>query len=463
MRITVHSFKTARQVSKLGFILITLVVLTAGLVALDTQALRAETAMPQVGLVQGSYTNTIRRPDSYGKPSQSRVWYNTRVGRWDALIPLDDNNGGTSASDRYLMKDVDGSQTFTTLELEDRDYARSDVYWDDAGQQLYVLGSHPVETQFWRLNYDASSDTYAFAVGLPGTGVAVPGLLQPGGSIGGNSPATLNVSPNGVIWVAVMNATGLQIQSSGDGGKTWLASPIVLDSAAAIGVTHWVSFEHDGSQYVGVFAAENGEVGFPTKFFFWYIKQEDNPAILSNWTNDSANIPQSQGQEQADDHISAAVDGFGNMYFAVKTESGAPTDPLIKLYKRTPAGVWSSYKVTETQEVPEQSRPSIVIDDVYREIYIYVNGAEIVSGTEREAGRFKGSLDQLGELENATFVPLFKVSNKIFTDVIVPRGGTTAAGEIVVLAHNRTDETIWYGRDPLPTPLRVYLPVVENP
>ena len=166
------------------------------------------------GPILGSDTTTIRRPDSYGKPNQSRIWYNSAQGRWDALIPLNDG-GGVSASDHYILKDVPGSQTFTDVELVDRDFARPDIFWDEASQTLYVLASHPVQSQFWRVGYSAASDSYAIEVGAPGTGVEVPGITHPNNDFGGNSPASLYATPNGHVWVAVMKDGGLEVQHSG--------------------------------------------------------------------------------------------------------------------------------------------------------------------------------------------------------------------------------------------------------
>lgn len=411
-------------------------------------------------LLVKSDTSSIRNPISYGKPNQSRLWYNSRQDRWDALVPR--NDGGISQSDHYIMKDVSGNQMYTAVELEDRDFARPDVFWDDQNATLYVFASHPTQSQFWRVGYDAATDTYKIEVGVAGTGVAVCRITHPNDDFGGDSPASLYVTPNGNVWVAVMKDDGLEVQHSGDGGATWMAAPITLDGAARAGVTTWIDFVNRGTTFVGVFAAENGAPSVNTDFFFWYIDQNAEPAVLTNWINDTINIPQSIGVEQSDDHVSAARDAMGNLYFAVKTESGGPTDPLIKLYRRTPGGVWSQFEVTQTKEVPEQSRPSLVIDDENAEISVYVNGAEIVSSTVRAAGRFRARLDSLDDLAlaNAPFVPLFSKEGTVFTDVITPRHRINAASDVVVLAHNRTDRNVWISAEEIDAPATVTVPDV---
>lgn len=407
-----------------------------------------------VGEVVGSDTVTIRNPGSYGKPNQSRLWFNSRAGRWDALVPQEDEGQRFSESDHYIVEDIPGEQFFTDLELEDRDFARPDVFWDDASAMLYVFSSHPVSSEFWRLRYvDEIPARYEIEVGALGAGVPVPGLVHPTGFLGGNSPGAVYVTANAHVWASVMKTSpsvrepaGLEIQHSSDGGSTWLSVPAKLDTNALIGLTAWVDFEDAGVQYVGVFAAENGESspGPNTRFFFWYIDINADPSVLGNWVDDSRNIPRRRGSEESDDHVSAARDAFGNLYFAVKTEGGRGPDPLIRLFKRTPSGQWSDYSVTASADVPEESRPSIVIDDTNAEIHIYTNGAEVVSQAEREASRVSAPLNDLSLIETAPFETIFSEANTIFTDVITPRQSVTSGSDLVVLAHNRTDASVWY-------------------
>ena len=58
-----------------------------------------------------SDTSSLSSVDTvgYGKPNQSRIWFNGPANRWDALVPR--NDGGPSASDHYLLRDVTDKQT----------------------------------------------------------------------------------------------------------------------------------------------------------------------------------------------------------------------------------------------------------------------------------------------------------------------------------------------------------------
>ena len=390
-------------------------------------------------LVSSSDTSTIQNPDGqYGKPNQSRLWFNSTANRWDALMPQ--NDGGTSASDHYIMLDVSGTQVFTTVELEDRNTARPDVFWDDAAQTLSVLGSHGTTTEFWQVLYDTPSDSYSINPAV--NAVVVPGISQ----LNGNFPATLTVSPNGRVWVAVMKDNALDVQHSTDGGATWLAAPVNLDTTAGLGVTTWVQFVTGGVTQVGLFAGENGESLANTTFFYYFIAQNADPTIVANWTNDSANIPASVGSEQADDHVSGARDANENQYFAVKTEGGSTTDPLINLYRRTAAGVWSQFTVSQAQDSPEQTRPSLVIDDSNATLSVYTSDTGSGNGL---GSRKTVSLSALGGLAGAPLVPVFTIPGTVFNDLITPRQQVTGSSGVVVLGHNRTDQTVWFQAEAL--------------
>ncbi len=396
---------------------------------------------PLVSVLAGSDTRSLRRLRSYGKPNQTRHWYHSRAGRWDGVVPRYD--GWWDGSDHYVVTDLAGAATFTGIELEDRDFGRPDVFWDDAAAMLYVLSSHPGRSEFWRLESDASG-AYRLAVGDPGGGVGVPGLTHPETPLGGNSPASVYVDPGGTVWAAVMRERALLVQYSNDGGATWREQPVLLDGALGVGVTVWSHFVTDGVVHVGLFAGENGVPGHASGFHYWSIRQGADPRDPANWRSDARRLPPPAGREQADDHVSAARDAAGNLYFAVKTESGAPEDPLIKLFRRTPGGAWEQFAVTETRDVPEQSRPSLVIDEDRRVLHVYTNGAEIVGDRRRVAGRFTAPLDAPQALAGARFEPLLSAPQAVFTDVITPRHATGERSGTLVLAHNRTDDTVWF-------------------
>jgi hypothetical protein len=379
-------------------------------------------------VVHGSDTSTMSSP-GYGKPNQTRIWFNSYEDGWDALVPKSD--GGVSASDHYIMKDVSGNQIFTPVELEDRNSGRPDVFWDDAHKLLYVLGSHTTETKIWRVHYDDGADRYHID---PHTnGVTVPGIAH--GSP--NRPAAIYVSPNGALWVAVMTSRGLEVQQSLDGGASWMLAPINLDASASTGVVTWSHFVDGDTTHVGVFAGENAGTQRLTLFHFWHIAQRADPSLPSNWVHDSPELP--GGSAVADDHVAAARDERGTLYFVAKTQGGAATDPLIILYTRTAGSVWSMYPVTEAAEQPEQSRPSLVVDDDRAELYVFT------TDTTAGVGRYKkASLLALDELVNAPFRSVFSDPGALFTDLITPRHQASSRTGIVVLAHNSTDMTMWW-------------------
>ena len=145
------------------------------------------------------------------------------------------------------------------------------------------------------------------------------------------------------------------------------------------------------------------------------------------------------GTANADDHVATGADSSGNLYFAVKTQGGGASDPLINVYKRTPAGVWSQYPVTETGEVPEQSRPSLVVDDENLELYVFMSDTNSGNGNRK-----KVSLTSLNDLAEAPLVSVFSSENQLFDNLITPRYQVTSDSGLVVLAHDSVEHVVWW-------------------
>ncbi|RLE23311.1 MAG: hypothetical protein DRJ50_06375, partial [Actinobacteria bacterium] len=395
--------------------------------------------VPTIGFrVQGSATNTLSQIGSvgYGKPNQTRIWFNSSAARWDALIPKDD--GGASGSNHYVLTDVPGSQTFTDVQVEPRDDARPSIFWDDARQSLHVLGSHDTATLIWRLDYIAGTDSYEIDPTVDA--VVVPGLVHRNE----NDPASLFVSPNGHVWAASMRDDALEVQKSTDGGATWLASPAMLNDEALYGVTDWSWFEAQGQTWVGLFASEDGDRAAPSHHSYHYIDQDADASVLVNWIDDSANLPGPLGQESADDHICAARDAAGNQYFVARTQTYHGPDPLIKLFKRTPDGAWSQYPVARYSDQPRQTRPSILVDDANGEIRVYATDTGGGTGQRKQA-----RLDELDLLVDAPFVTVFQSLGDRFDDIITPRQAVGSASDLVVLGHSETARMVWTATEPI--------------
>ena len=399
-------------------------------------------AGPICAPILDSDTSTLSELDhyGYGKPNQSRVWFNSLAGRWDGLVPR--NDGGDSGSDHYIVLDLAGVPSFTGVEVEARNQARPDAYWDDANGKLYILSSHPDTPMFWQFDYVPGAGLYA--VNPEVNGVAVPGVEQDAVS-GENQPAALYRSPDGDLWVGVLRAGFFGIQHSEDGGKTWLPQPVLLDDSVTAGVTSWVHFESGGTTYVGLFAGEDGENGHPaTDFFFWLVDQDADPAVLSNWTDDSANIPAPFGSESADNHVCATRDSLENQYFVVKTEAGGPLDPRVKLFTRTASGVWSQFKVLEDQELPHRTRPSVIIDETNEKLLIFVSETGGGDGMRKRV-----PLDMPELLLNAPLTTVFTASGAEFDDIIAPRQTVNSESGVVLLAHDEADDVVWVSAEPI--------------
>ena len=241
----------------------------------------------------------------------------------------------------------------------------------------------------------------------------------------------------------------LQVQHSADGGATWLAAPVTLSSSVKVGVTRWVHFQNQGVTYMGLFAAEDGAAA-PSAAYFFFIDQNGDPSTLTNWTDDSANIPAAVGTERIDDHFSATRDQNENQYFVIKTEGGNSTDPRLKLFKRTSDGTWAQFTVTEVQESPQQTRPSLVVDAENAELYVF--STDTGGGNGR---RVKARLDSLQDLATAARVTLFASGDGPFDNLISPRHTVDSVSDITVLAHNTAADTVWHSFEDIQSPVVV--------
>ena len=77
------------------------------------------------------YTLGSGTSDWHGKTNKS-VWWNTWQSRWDGVIVYDEAGGLAVSGDHYIVKDVDGTPSWTTIEVDDRGsalYSTKQIYW----------------------------------------------------------------------------------------------------------------------------------------------------------------------------------------------------------------------------------------------------------------------------------------------------------------------------------------------
>src|SRR6185503_7379769 len=134
-----------------------------------------------------------------------------------------------------------------------------------------------------------------------------------------------------------------------------------------------------------------------------------------------------------------------NQYFVAKTQDGHASDPLIDLYQRTPDGTWSQFPVTETREQPEQSRPSLVLDEENDQVFIFTNDTQGGFGRRK-----RGRLSVLSDLATAPLTTVFAGGGLVFVDLISPREGASMERGTLILANEVNRATVWYSDEATP-------------
>jgi hypothetical protein len=177
---------------------------------------------------------------------QRSMWWNSRVERWDAIIPTA-SPPATEVSAWWLWTDVVGAATAPNLELSTRP-SSPDVYWDDTSCELSVFFSRDAAgtSRFQRFVYDPHEDRYLAALDVDGVPVDLRGSRR----------VTIVRTPNGYLWAGVNHDLAVRITRSMDGGMTW-ATPVTIRNTIANGDNHWTVFTEHNSVRVGLAIGED--------------------------------------------------------------------------------------------------------------------------------------------------------------------------------------------------------------
>jgi hypothetical protein len=280
--------------------------------AAPAEALAGDTGPAEVPL---SDTSGLTSPVAeWETKNQHRVWRNGSAGRWDAILPAAATTASppgpaTGASDWWIAKGVIGATPVFDAAVNTSSAGRPDVYWDEAGERLYVLVSGRTATSFSAFDYNSGTDTYSLAVGP----VALPGMETAA------SRASIYRTPNGYLWAATMVPSGLLVAQSTNEGASW-TGPVKLIDPLDEGQTQLTHFTHGGTTQLALAAAEdgdgNGAQGRLSKYLFYAVAQDD-----ATWNT----VTMAQGTLTMDvmpsDGDTLTVDGKTYTYQTVLTDS----------------------------------------------------------------------------------------------------------------------------------------------
>ena len=379
-------------------------------------------AVPGVSAtVPMSDTPTTYRDFSYGsvrtgnasedKP-QSKLWWHD--GSWWSLLVSPQH-----ASVQVFELQDDHTWRSTGVVVDDRADSSADALWD--GARLYVASrqaSSPLRVL--RLSYDTAARRFTVDPGFP---VAV--------NTGGSESATIAKDSTGRLWTTWTRARQVWVAHSTTDDSTW-ARPFV----PAVGDTSVTSDD------LSAVVAFGGRIGVMwsnqiSGAFRFAVHADGQPA--TEWTLETA----LSGVGWADDHINLRTltgDASGRLHAAVKTGLGdvagaRPTDPIVLVLTRAPAGGWTSAVVATVAD--RWTKPALALDETNAELYVVAN-----SGT-----RIMHKRSALADIRFVTGPgsPLLARSGIFLNDPSTSKSPVTAASGLVVLASSTTDQSYYHG------------------
>ncbi len=406
---------------------------------LDTPAQPAAQA-PYVPAFTGDLE--LAGSDTAGLPNNEFRWNNLRVfwwndyrKRWDGILPTA-QPPAEEASDWWLWKDLAADRPQPSFEVSGRTVNTPDTFWDQSCASLYVFMGRGAEgrSRFFRYRYHPETDSYASDT--PPAGVEVPEDLR------GPKRVSIIRSPRGHLWASVNQGNRLLVSRSIDGGLTW-PDPVSITPTHGDGDTHWVVYEEGGVTRVAVAATEDGSIP-GSRVRFLSIDENGEWRIPSNWVDESGLIPGNEGDEQADDELSA-IYFRGEVYLANETEPGPLSrrnaSPQLLLFRRDATGSWTKFIITrfERDGAADRKRPVISADAEQGRIIVGVG-----RGDRSVASLFFANVDALDQWTELEIFAVGGAAGETIYNVWLPRYAVTSErGLLAMVEEVGTTSDVW--------------------
>ena len=290
-----------------------------------------------------------------GEKPQSKVW--AHDGTFWTVLP---DSTGT-----YVWK-LSSAQWLKSVKLSDKTTSKVDC--KKVGNVTHVLLFHessgsdaPAFFDLVRLEYNTEDGLYAEHRVVSDLSLR-----------NGVETATIDIDGKGKMWLAYARSKVVRVRYSESPYNIWsdersLASGLTGDDICAVVALPGrvgVFFSNQNSKIFGFITHEDGSD--PTT----WSTVEDVVHITDGITAGGL----------ADDHMNMAVASDGTLYCVIKTSYQHSSQPIIGLFVRSPAGVWSNlYKVASEGT---RTRPIVVLNEaekVIRVVYtISERGGNIV-------------------------------------------------------------------------------------
>ncbi len=404
-------------------------------------------------------TGSNSRPT--GEKPESKLWFNDGV--WWGILWSTPFNG-------YRIHRLDiTTQTWldTGTVVDTRSKTRSDVFWDGTSQHLYVAshvfsskGAASTSSKDWgrlyRFTYTPGTDTYTLDSGFP---VDV--------TRGKSETLVIAKDSTGTLWVTYVESGFVMVNHSLNGNDLTWATPSVLP------VAHADVGENGTVDDISSVIAYNGHVGimWSRQTYNSSIENDQPASVTMNFAVHTDGADPSVWSSAAvytasgDDHMNLKASG-GRLYAAFKEEGDAKQIGLLVC--RTAANGcakktdWKFYRVYQRKDnngnspqadlkaasSPNATRPSLLIDEEHREMYIFVS---VEQGLNKQStiNYKKTSLDAIRFDAKDPGVPFIKSSTDlIINDPTSTKQNVNSKTGLVVLASD--EEANYYFHNYLP-------------
>jgi hypothetical protein len=400
-----------------------------------------------------SYGGGAFRPT--GDKPQSKLWFTD--GTWFAGMFVYRASGPAISEFRiHRLDEVAHAWVDTGVVLDTRDKTHGDYLWDETAQTLWVASAYTPTAgviddanKVFKYTYNAGSNTYTPVAGYPKT---IPDTASATGFAGGAVTLTLARDTTGRVWAVWPKTDKVLYSTSTDGGDTWSTPaqvPVQTNTIRSDANNQDTAGVVTFGSNVGIMWSDHDALPSPSVdgFYFAVIAAGADPTVAPNWNLEELPtlIVGADPREVADDHINMKTTSDGQVYMVGKTgkdTAACATNkqlPLIEVFKRTAAGVWSAHLVSTVGDC--NTRPQLILSEELDVAYVVMtapNGAGTIylksaPLTGPQALLFRGTADQT--IQRGT--PFIRSATETASDdPSTMKQNVTAASGIVVLANN---------------------------
>ena len=323
----------------------------------------AEVARADIGFRGPAYAAGTSGSPTGSKP-ESKLWWND--GFWWASM------FHPASGDYHIFRLNLRRQTWsnTGVTLDPRPSTRADVL--SVGNKLFVA-SHKIQeptahdptpspddnTRLYRYSYNPATNTYSQEGFTEIDAQRAEALVIDRDSTGVLWATWVQQDPGGQHQVYVKRTTGNCV-SGPFANCAWSTAVVFPDPVSADDISSLVRFGNN----IGVMWSDTSDTS-PAAIAVLRFAIHVDGAPTGTWSFETV----VSGNKAVDDHINLKADSGGGVYAVTKTKFTSAANPGIRLHKRTPAGVWSTFTVSSA--ALRHTRPILLVDQQHNRLRVF--------------------------------------------------------------------------------------------